>query len=219
MFSDSKISPPIITAENHFEICDDRSPSRHRADNTSSSAQRLRQQSPGCTSDPVFTHMSLSLLGDLQAQRPGEDEICLNAPGKATCWDTLIQFFSIFQCMSGGAAAAAMGTVAPPLTLLLLLLHLAEGSFPEEPSPLSYVPVEGMLCACARVRVSVGGCVPACDIDCMYAPLMNDSTVDVEVLGQRSVHWRGAALKPPKHTDKFKETRSAPLRGAQKSGQ
>lgn len=54
-----------------------------------------------------------------------------------------------FQSMCAvAAAAAAMGTVAPPLTLLLLLLHLAEGSFPEEPSPLSYVPVEGMLCVC-----------------------------------------------------------------------
>uniref|UniRef100_A0A3B4Z5X1 Semaphorin-6B-like n=1 Tax=Stegastes partitus TaxID=144197 RepID=A0A3B4Z5X1_9TELE len=40
--------------------------------------------------------------------------------------------------------AAAMATVAPPLTFLLLLLQLADGSFPEEPSPLSYVPVEGM---------------------------------------------------------------------------
>ncbi|GLD69256.1 semaphorin-6B-like protein [Lates japonicus] len=29
-----------------------------------------------------------------------------------------------------------------PLTFLLLLLQLADGSFPEEPSPLSYVPVE-----------------------------------------------------------------------------
>lgn len=48
---------------------------------------------------------------------------------------------------------------------------------------------------------------------------MNDSTVDVEVVGQRSVHWRGAALKLPKHTDKFKETRSALSAVAQKSGQ
>lgn len=43
-----------------------------------------------------------------------------------------------------------MGTVAPPLTFLLLLLHLAEGSFPEEPSPLSYVPIEG---TCVWIRV------------------------------------------------------------------
>lgn len=51
--------------------------------------------------------------------------------------------------MCAAAAAAAMGTVAPPLTFLLLLLHLAEGSFPEEPSPLSYVPVEGnAVCVC-----------------------------------------------------------------------
>uniref|UniRef100_A0A7N6BFX6 Sema domain-containing protein n=1 Tax=Anabas testudineus TaxID=64144 RepID=A0A7N6BFX6_ANATE len=35
-----------------------------------------------------------------------------------------------------------MTTMAPPLTFLLLLLQLADGSFPEEPSPLSYVPVE-----------------------------------------------------------------------------
>ncbi|XP_062337815.1 sema domain, transmembrane domain (TM), and cytoplasmic domain, (semaphorin) 6Ba [Osmerus eperlanus] len=35
-----------------------------------------------------------------------------------------------------------MTTMAPPLTLLLLLLRLAEGSFPEEPSPLSYAPLE-----------------------------------------------------------------------------
>ncbi|XP_020779269.2 semaphorin-6B-like [Boleophthalmus pectinirostris] len=37
---------------------------------------------------------------------------------------------------------AAMATVTPPLTFLLLLLQMADGSFPEEPSPLSYVPVE-----------------------------------------------------------------------------
>ncbi|XP_053294523.1 semaphorin-6B [Pleuronectes platessa] len=40
--------------------------------------------------------------------------------------------------------AAAMATTATPLTFLLLLLRLADGSFPEEPSPLSYVPVEVM---------------------------------------------------------------------------
>lgn len=47
-----------------------------------------------------------------------------------------------------------MTTMAPPLTFLLLLLQLADGSFPEEPSPLSYVPVEGMCpshCVCAYV--------------------------------------------------------------------
>ncbi|XP_061550379.1 semaphorin-6B-like [Phycodurus eques] len=38
--------------------------------------------------------------------------------------------------------SAAMATVGPLLTFLLLLLHLADGSFPEEPSPLSYVPLE-----------------------------------------------------------------------------
>lgn len=53
----------------------------------------------------------------------------------------------------------------------------------------------------------------------MCAPLMNDSTVDVEVMGQRSVHCRGAALKLPRHTDIFKETRSVPSAVAQKSGQ
>ncbi|KAK0141397.1 Semaphorin-6B [Merluccius polli] len=37
---------------------------------------------------------------------------------------------------------AAMATVAPPLTFLLLLLQVADGSFPEEPSPLSYAPLE-----------------------------------------------------------------------------
>ncbi|XP_030220550.1 sema domain, transmembrane domain (TM), and cytoplasmic domain, (semaphorin) 6Ba [Gadus morhua] len=37
---------------------------------------------------------------------------------------------------------AAMATMAPPLTFLLLLLQVADGSFPEEPSPLSYAPLE-----------------------------------------------------------------------------
>ncbi|XP_071217272.1 semaphorin-6B-like [Salvelinus alpinus] len=37
---------------------------------------------------------------------------------------------------------AAMTTMAPPLTFLLLLLRLAHSSFPEEPGPLSYAPLE-----------------------------------------------------------------------------
>lgn len=53
-----------------------------------------------------------------------------------------------------------MGTVAPPLTFLFLLLHLAEGSFPEEPSPLSFVPIEGTciwICVCVCVRACTCG--------------------------------------------------------------
>ena len=79
---------------------------------------------------------------------------------------------------------AAMGTVAPPLAFLLLLLQLADGSFPEEPSPLSYVPVEGMFPSC---------CVCVCV--CVCAALMNDSAVDVEIGGQGPEPWCGAALK------------------------
>ncbi|KAL0966399.1 hypothetical protein UPYG_G00294870 [Umbra pygmaea] len=37
---------------------------------------------------------------------------------------------------------AAMTTMSPPLTFLLLLLRLAYSSFPEEPGPLSYAPLE-----------------------------------------------------------------------------
>lgn len=80
--------------------------------------------------------------------------------------------------------AAAMGTVAPPLTFLLLLFHLAEGSFPEEPSPLSYVPIEGT-CVCMTV----------------CAALMNGFMLDVEIRGQGSEPWCRAALKLPLHTD------------------
>lgn len=86
---------------------------------------------------------------------------------------------------------AAMGTVAPPLTFLLLLLHLAEGSFPEEPSPLSYVPVEGILSVCVCV------CLTVC------AALTNGFTVDEEIGVQGSDPWCGAPLKLPRHTDKF----------------
>lgn len=86
-----------------------------------------------------------------------------------------------------------MGTVAPPLAFLLLLLHLAEGSFPEEPSPLSFVPIEGTcvwicVCVCARLR----------------AALMNDSVLDVEIRGQGSAPECSAALKANQHTDAFK---------------
>lgn len=75
--------------------------------------------------------------------------------------------------------AAAMATVAPPLALLLLLLQLADGSFPEEPGPLSYVPVEGMcpspLYAVGGVGAGVSECMRAC------AALMNGSVEDVEI--------------------------------------
>ena len=50
---------------------------------------------------------------------------------------------------------AAMATATPPLTFLLLLLQMADGSFPEEPSPLSYVPVEGM-CVLPAYNVCAG---------------------------------------------------------------
>lgn len=72
---------------------------------------------------------------------------------------------------------AAMATMAPPLTFLLLLLQLADGSFPEEPSPLSYVPVEGTfppcsaLCAAVTVRAAL---------------MMNGFTVEGEIAGQGS---------------------------------
>lgn len=46
----------------------------------------------------------------------------------------------------------------------------------------------------------------------MCAALMNDSAVDVEVMGQGSSPWCGAALKQPRHTDKFKETCSVSWR-------
>lgn len=62
---------------------------------------------------------------------------------------------------AAAAAAAAMATVTPPLAFLLLLLQLADGSFPEEPGPLSYVPVEGTcpspLCVCVEVHKRVRG--------------------------------------------------------------
>lgn len=83
-----------------------------------------------------------------------------------------------------------MGTVAPPLTFLLLLLHLAEGSFPEEPSPLSYVPIEG---TCVRIP-----CV------CVCTALMNGFVLDVEIRGQGSEPGSSAALKPQQNTDAFK---------------
>ncbi|XP_055723696.1 semaphorin-6B-like [Salvelinus fontinalis] len=43
-----------------------------------------------------------------------------------------------FEC----PCCAAMTTMASPLTFLLLLLRLAHSSFPEEPGPLSYAPLE-----------------------------------------------------------------------------
>lgn len=75
--------------------------------------------------------------------------------------------------------AAAMATVAPPLAFLLLLLQLADGSFPEEPSPLSYVPVEGMCPSCL---------VCMCCIDEWLV-------VNVEIKDQGSKRRCGAAFK------------------------
>lgn len=88
-----------------------------------------------------------------------------------TCtWQQHDIFSVISLFVNSAAAAAAMATVAPPITFLLLLLQLADGSFPEEPSPLSYVPVEGTCpfhCSCVGVGVGVCTCAQQgmCSVD------------------------------------------------------